>query len=90
MNKKKIFGFSAALVITAMAAYNMHVSTQKENVPDILLKNVEALASEATGNFPACQKKKGTGDKKKIPFCVDGACKQTEENKGTLDVNYCD
>jgi hypothetical protein len=90
MNKKKIPGFSVALVITAMAVYNMSVSTQKENVPDILLENVEALANEVTGGFPACQKKKGDREHGYIPFCVNGVCQNnTWEAKGKLDVNYC-
>lgn len=55
---------------------------------DITLPNLEGLASE--GSFPACQKNKGTKEKDYIPFCVDGVCeKNTYENKGKLDVNYC-
>ncbi|MDR1221454.1 MAG: NVEALA domain-containing protein [Tannerella sp.] len=46
MNKKKIFGFSAALVITAMAVFNMKVNLQNKDLTDIALDNVEALAYE--------------------------------------------
>jgi hypothetical protein len=46
MNKKKIFGFSAALVITAMAVFNVKVNLQDKNLTDIALDNVEALAYE--------------------------------------------
>ena len=72
-----------------MAAFNMNVNTQKENVSDIFLENVEALASESGGSFPACQKNKGNGEYASIPFCVNVACQNnTWKKKGTLEVNY--
>ncbi|MDR1338500.1 MAG: NVEALA domain-containing protein [Prevotellaceae bacterium] len=46
MNKKKIFGFSAALVIVAIATFNMNVNSLDNVLSDISLANVEALAFE--------------------------------------------
>lgn len=40
--------------------------------------------------FPACQKTEvSSGDRKTIPFCVKGVCKQVEQVPYKLDVNYC-
>ena len=88
--KKRILG---AVIIAAMAfaaSWNFNQSKNDTVLSDLTSANVEALArGEGEGNFPACQKKKGSGDRATIPFCVNGKCKQTYENKGSLDVNYC-
>jgi len=42
--KKKIFGGIAILAIAAMAAFNVTMNTQNENLSDLSLANVEALA----------------------------------------------
>ncbi|MDR1114620.1 MAG: NVEALA domain-containing protein [Tannerella sp.] len=91
MNKKKFFSVSAVLATTAvMATFNMNVNTQKENVPDILLENVEALANESTGGLPACMKENGWLEPAdNLPICDNGVCKRKSGNRGCLDVNTC-
>ena len=55
MNKKKIIGFLAVIVIAVMAAVNLNVNnSQTENLSDLSLANVEALAGEnmfCLGNY---------------------------------------
>ena len=48
MNKKKIFGSIAILVIAAIAAFNVNINTQEKGLSDISLANAEALASEVS------------------------------------------
>jgi Tfp pilus assembly protein FimT len=52
--KKKIFGLIAVLAIAAVAAWNVSVnfSSQKNELSDISMANVEALAQENGGNCP--------------------------------------
>jgi len=42
--KKKFFGGIAILAIATMAAFNVNMNTQNENLSDLNLANVEALA----------------------------------------------
>ena len=86
--KKKFLGAIAFIAIAVAAGWNYQQSQQESELSDLTLDNVEALARNE-GSFPACQKNKGSGDYATIPFCVNGSCKQTNERKGTLDVNYC-
>lgn len=83
--KKKVMYAVACVALAAVAGWNYQ---QESELSDLTLDNVEALARNE-GSFPACQKNKGSGDYATIPFCVNGSCKQTNERKGTLDVNYC-
>ena len=47
-------------------------------------------SSDTQGNFPTCQKAKGSGDEAVIPFCnSENKCRDTKEKKGKLDVNNC-
>jgi hypothetical protein len=89
--RKKIAGTVIIAAIVLIAGWNMIQSKSDSTLSDVTMVNVEALAiSERTGGFPACQKNKGSGDMASIPFCVNGSCQNnTWENKGTLDVNYC-
>jgi hypothetical protein len=51
--KKKIFGGIALLAIAAMAAWNVNLNSQSNELSDISLANVEALANEGgTGPCP--------------------------------------
>ena len=86
--EKKSFTAVSVIAIATLVAFNLNIKTVDTGV-DVTLSNIDVLAGETRGNFPACQKNKGSGDRSLIPFCVNGSCKQTEENKGTLDVNYC-
>jgi hypothetical protein len=89
MNKRILFLATVTAIVLA-AGWNVMQSQSDEALSDMTLVNVEALANESTGTFPACQKKKGAGAYAAIPFCVNGACQNnTWERKGTLDVNYC-
>ena len=56
MNKNKIFGLVAVLVIAAMVAVNVNINSQEKGLSDIYLANVEALANEGTGSGNACFK----------------------------------
>jgi hypothetical protein len=90
MNTKIIYS-CIILAIAALAAWNIYFNSSKSELSDLSLANVEAMAGESTGTFPACQKKEGTKDPGYIPYCVNGVCKKnTWEKKGILDVNYCD
>jgi hypothetical protein len=44
MNKKKIFGFLAVLIIAAGAVWNVNLNSQKNDLSALSLANVEALA----------------------------------------------
>jgi len=48
--KKKIFGGIAVLAIAAMAAFNVNMNTQNDNLSDLSLANVEALAQSEGGS----------------------------------------
>lgn len=88
---KKFFGVITFAAIAAAAGWSYQQNTNEVEFSDLTIANIEALArNEGGGIFPACQKKKGSGDYGYIPFCVDGTCKSnTWEQKGKLDVNYC-
>jgi crotonobetainyl-CoA:carnitine CoA-transferase CaiB-like acyl-CoA transferase len=85
--KRKIIGGIVIFAIAALMAFNINMTKGDGADIDISISEVEVLASE--GSFPACQKNKGTKPQAEIPFCVNGVCKQTYENRGKLDVNYC-
>ena len=90
--KKKIFTSVGIVAVTAGVAFNLNNMRTNDADVQITLANAEALAreSDSGGNFPACQKKKGTGETKTIPFCnSENKCKSTEEKAGRLDVNNC-
>ena len=55
MNKKKILGSFAVLVIAAIAAFNLNLNPQEEGLSDILLSNVEALANENDDSDSSCK-----------------------------------
>ncbi|GHT65362.1 hypothetical protein AGMMS50239_24960 [Bacteroidia bacterium] len=49
--KKKIFGGIAVLAIAAVAAWNVNLNSQKSDLSDVFLANVEALAQgESNGS----------------------------------------
>jgi hypothetical protein len=48
MNKKKFFYGFAVLGVAALAACNVNVNSQKVELSDVMLANVEALATEST------------------------------------------
>jgi hypothetical protein len=48
--KKKILGGTALLAIAAVAAWNMNLNSQGNDLSDVSLANVEALAQESGGN----------------------------------------
>jgi hypothetical protein len=48
---KKIFVGIAILAITAVAAFNVNMNTQKSELSDLSLANVEALAQESGGEI---------------------------------------
>jgi hypothetical protein len=50
MKLKLIFGGIAVLVIAAVAAWNVGLSSQKSKLSGTMLENVEALSSETGGN----------------------------------------
>jgi hypothetical protein len=56
MNKKKIFGFLAVMVIAAGAAWNVNLNSQKSDLSDISLVNVEVLAQEIVQPQPSYDK----------------------------------
>lgn len=86
--KKKVFGVAFITAMAVAAGWNINQSKNVAEMSDLTLENIEALA-EGRGSFPACQKNEGSGTPRTIPFCVNGACKQTMQKPGTLDVNYC-
>lgn len=86
--KKKSLTVVSVIAIATLVAFNLNIKTVDAGV-DVTLSNIDVLAGEARGIFPACQKNKGDGAITTIPFCVDGNCKDVKENKGKLDVNYC-
>lgn len=45
MKKKISGGITALIIITTVAMFNVNINTQKSNLSDISLENVEALAS---------------------------------------------
>jgi hypothetical protein len=90
--KKKALTSVGVVAIATWTAFNLNIMRTSGASIEITWANVEALASEGEGGgtFPACQKNKGYYEKAYIPFCVNGKCqKNTWENKGQLDVNYC-
>jgi hypothetical protein len=50
--KKKILGGIAVFVIAVVAAWNVNLNSQKSDLSDISLANVEALASGESGGQP--------------------------------------
>jgi len=58
--KKKIFGGIVILAIAAMAAFNVNMNTQNENLSDLSLANVEALAQSEDLTQRPCPTKGGT------------------------------
>jgi hypothetical protein len=49
MNKKKIFGFLAVMVIAAVAVWNLSLGLKKSDLSNVSLANIEALASSEKG-----------------------------------------
>ena len=47
MNRKVLYGF-AVLVIAAIAAWNVNVTSKGSGMSDVMLSNVEALARNET------------------------------------------
>ena len=86
--RKKIFGVAVIATLAGVAVYNFSLNQTVDEVSDLTLENLDAIAT-ARGNFPACQKEEGSGSYGTIPFCIDGACKESFQPKGILDVNYC-
>jgi len=58
--KKKIFGGIAIVAIVAMATFNVNMNTQNENLPDLNLANVEALAQSEDFMTRSCRCKGGS------------------------------
>lgn len=82
-------GVTLVITIAAAATWNFHRTQNEVAISDLTLDNLNAMAT-GRGNFPACQKTvMNSGDKATIPFCVNGTCKQVEQYKYKLDVNYC-
>ena len=90
--RKKILAVAIIAAVAGVAIYNISMNQNAgsvSDVSDLTLENLDAIA-QGRGNFPACQKKEGTGNKMKvIPFCVGPSCIDTNAIPGTLDVNYC-
>lgn len=86
---KKLVGILLVAVITIITALNINQSENGAKASDLTLDNLEAIA-QGRGIFPACQKTEvSSGDRKTIPFCVKGECKQVQQVPYKLDVNYC-
>ena len=87
--RKKILAVAIIAAVAGVAIYNISMNQNAGSVSDLTLENLDAIA-QGRGNFPACQKKEGTGNKMKvIPFCVGPSRIDTNAVPGTLDVNYC-
>jgi hypothetical protein len=71
--KKKILGGIAVMAIAAVTAFNVNFTTQDNNLSDISLANVEALAQNESGTGgKTCYKTVTTKDSSKIFYC--GTC----------------
>jgi uncharacterized Rmd1/YagE family protein len=70
--KKKILGGIAVFVIAVVAAWNVNLNSQKSDLSDISLANVEALASETGNNSNVCYNTITTSDTHQIRYC--GTC----------------
>jgi len=87
---KKILGILTIAVFAVISAWNFSQSTYNATDTDLTLENLDAIA-KGRGIFPACQKTEVSGsEKRKIPFCVNGRCKEVYEVPYKLDVNFCD
>lgn len=53
--KKKSFGAAAAIAIAAMAAFNLNINAETNELSDLTMGNIEALADGESGNGN-CQK----------------------------------
>ena len=73
MNKKGILSGAAALVVVAVAAWNLNISFKAyRGMSDIALANVEALANESlTGGYGNTL----SSDKGREVICVEGKCR---------------
>ncbi|MDR0506066.1 MAG: NVEALA domain-containing protein [Dysgonamonadaceae bacterium] len=81
MYKKVLYGI-AILAIAAVAAWNVNVNSQKEELSDVMLANVEALASETDS---ASKGTPGTKTTTKYEYDSDGRLIQTI----TISVSCC-
>jgi hypothetical protein len=82
--KKKIFGGIAVLAITAVAVVNVNLGAKSNDLSDVSLANIEALASgeSGTGNTGPAEVRdcagRGTGSKK-ICMCRNAySCTETD------------
>lgn len=86
---KKIIGIVTVVAFAAISAWNFSQSTYNSTDTDLTLENLNAIA-KGRGSFPACQKTElSSGEKRVIPFCVNGRCEEVEQYRYKLDVNYC-
>ena len=53
--KKKIFSASFVVAMTAIVGYNTYVNQNKNEMPDLALANVEALANNESESNLACE-----------------------------------
>lgn len=78
---ENVFKIVLTLAFVLLAGYNVYSSTQEEKMPDLIIANIEALASGEVGeNYgPADEVKCAGGLHKKICLCKAGypACTET-------------
>ncbi len=86
---KKILSIVTIVAFAAISAWNFSQRTYNATNSDLTFENLNAIA-KGRGIFPACQKTElSNGERRVIPFCVNGQCQQTWEIPYKLDVNYC-
>lgn len=68
--KKKIVGGIAVLAIAAVAAFNVSLNSQEENLSNINIASVEALANGESGGTPSCTCSKTCPDGKTTASCT--------------------
>ncbi|GHV27015.1 hypothetical protein FACS1894176_08470 [Bacteroidia bacterium] len=86
--KNKIFGGIAVLAIAAVAAFNVNVNSQKNDLSDLSLANVEALASEGSGgNSVTCYSSSKSSSGSTYYDC--GNCSKQFNSKGTGNSGTC-
>jgi hypothetical protein len=81
--KKKILGGIALLAIAVVAAWNVNLSSQSNDLSDISLANVEALASESGGNAVDCYSESKSKSGSTYYDCGNCTKQYNSEGKGS-------